>query len=170
MLRHIATAALVVGSAAALLVGSSTYAPFTGDAMGTGDVGAGTVQVQINGTDTATFALNTAECDNMAPGIDCTENFTVGTGGSSLSATWAYSVTDDDEALPDLPDGCFTETVTGIPTGDAEDDDADADHDGDEHTHDATLVVRVADDNRCQGAASNVTVTVTATQSASPHN
>ncbi|MDQ3757057.1 MAG: hypothetical protein M3394_04335 [Actinomycetota bacterium] len=169
MLRRIATAALVIGSAAALLVGSSTYAPFTGSAGGTGGVGAGAVAVSINGTDAATFAFSTDQCTNMAPGHDCVETFTVDTGASTLSATWDVDVSDDDAALDGLPDGCFTETLTGVTSGQAEDGDADVDHDpGDSET--ATLTVRVADDNRCQLATTDITVTVTATQSASPHN
>lgn len=169
MLRRIATAALVVGSAAALLVGSSTYAPFTGEAGGTGGVGAGSVAVSINGTDAYTFAFSTDQCSNMAPGHDCVETFDVSTGSSTLSATWDVDVSDSDAALDGLPDGCFTEIVSGVTAGEAEDGDADADHDpGDSET--ATLTVQVADDNRCQSATSDITVVVAATQSASPHN
>jgi predicted ribosomally synthesized peptide with SipW-like signal peptide len=169
LLRRIATAALVVGSAAALLVGSSTYAPFTDEAQGSGGVQAGSVLVSINGTDAATFAFNTAQCSNMAPGHDCTESFTVDTGASTLSATWDVDVSDDDTALDGLPDGCFTETVSGLTAGNDESGDADDDHDpGDSQA--GTLTVQVADDNRCQGAATDITVVVTATQSATPHN
>lgn len=169
MLRRISTAALVLGSAAALLIGGATYAPFTDDAAGSGRVGAGSVNVSINGTDSATLAFNTDECSNMAPGIDCVVQLDVSTGTSSLSATWATTIAEDgDEAIDGLPDGCFTETAN-VPTGDAEDGDADADHDpGD--THNGTLTVRVADDNRCQSAATDITVSVVATQSPSPHN
>lgn len=169
MLRRIATAALVLGSAAALLVGGATYAPFSDDAAGTGRVGAGSVNVSVNGTDSATFAFDSEECTNMAPGVDCTVPLTVSTGTSSLSATWQATVTEDgDEPLEGLPDGCFTESVD-IPAGDAEPGDPDADHDpGD--SHEGTLVVRVADDNRCQSAATDILVRVVATQSPSPHN
>lgn len=169
MLRRIATAALVMGSAAALLIGGATYAPFTDDAAGSGNVGAGSVNVSINGTDAATLAFDTDECSNMAPGIDCVVPFDVSTGTSSLSATWNTTVAEDgDEAIDGLPNGCFTEEVS-VPAGDAENGDADADHDpGD--AHDGTLTVRVADDNRCQSAATGITVSVVATQSPSPHN
>ena len=163
MLRRIATAALVIGSAAALLIGSSTYAPFTDDATANGNVGAGSVNVSINGTDSAELAFDTAECDNMAPGIDCVVEFDVSTGTSSLSATWATTVTEDNDPLD-----CFEEVVN-VPAGDAEDGDADADHDpGD--AHDGTLTVRVADNNQCQSAATGISVQVVATQSPSPHN
>ncbi|HVF74449.1 MAG TPA: SipW-dependent-type signal peptide-containing protein [Acidimicrobiales bacterium] len=169
MLRRIATMALVLGSAAALLVGGATYAPFTDDAEGAGPVGAGNVNVSINGTDSATFAFDSDECSNMAPGIDCVVPFDASAGSSSLSATWTTTITEDgDEALDGLPDGCFTEEVS-VPVGDAEQGDADADHDpGD--SHDGTLTVRIADDNRCQSAATGILVKVVATQSPSPHN
>lgn len=166
MLRRIASAALVLGSAAALLVGGATYAPFTDDATGSGRVGAGNVNVSINGTDDATFAFDSDErCSNMAPGHDCVVPLTISTGSSSLSATWAYQlIEDDDEALDGLPDGCFTEEVS-IPAGDG----ADGDHDpGD--SHDGTLTVRVADDNRCQSAATGIVLRVVATQSPTPHD
>ena len=169
MLRRIATMALVLGSAAALLIGGATYAPFTDDAAGTGRVGAGNVNVSINGTDSAAFAFESDECSNMAPGIDCAVPFDVSSGSSSLSATWVTTITEDgDEALDGLPDGCFTEEVN-VPVGDAEEGYPDADHDpGD--AHDGTLTVRVADDNRCQSAATGITVRVVASQSPSPHN
>lgn len=169
MLRRIATAALVLGSAAALLIGSSTYAPFSDDATASGGVGAGSVNVTVNGSESGTLDFSTDQCDNMAPGIDCETALVVDTGTSSLSATWAVTVTETgDEALEGLPDGCFTEEHD-IPAGDAEAGDADADHDpGD--THNGTLTVRVADDNRCQSAATSITVDVVATQSPSPHN
>lgn len=169
MLRRTATAALVLGSATALLVGGATYAPFTDDASGSGRVGAGNVNVTVNGTDQATFAFDSEECTTMAPGIDCVVPLSVGTGTSSLSAVWATTVAEDgDEALDGLPDGCFTEVVD-VPAGDAEDGDADADHDpGD--VHDGNLVVRVADDNRCQSASTGILLSVVATQSPSPHD
>lgn len=169
MLRRIATAALVLGSAAALLIGGATYAPFTDDATGSGRVGAGSVNVSINGTDSATLAFNTDQCSNMAPGHDCVVPLNVSTGTSSLSATWATTVVEDgDEALDGLPDGCFTQVVD-VPAGDTENGDDHADHDpGD--THNGDVIVRVADDNRCQSAATDITITVVATQSPSPHN
>lgn len=169
MLRHLATGALVLGSAVALLVGSATYAPFTDDASGSGHVAAGSVIVSVNGSDTAAFDFGSAECSNMAPGIDCAVDVIVSTEESSLSAVWDTTVTETgDEPLPGLPDGCFTETLD-IPDGDVEEGDPDADHDpGDSHT--GTLTVRVTDDNACQSAATDVTVRVVATQSPSPHN
>jgi hypothetical protein len=169
LLRHIATGALVLGSAIALLVGSATYAPFNDSATGAGHVAAGSVLVTVNGSDTATFDFSSAECSNMAPGIDCAVEVVVSAADSSLSAVWDTTITETgDEPLPDLPDGCFTETLD-IPTGDAEEGDPDADHDpGDSHT--GTLTVRVTDDNACQSAATDLTVSVVATQSPSPHN
>lgn len=169
MLRHIATGALVLGSAVALLIGSATYAPFTDDATGSGHVAAGSVLVSINGTDTATLNFSSDECSNMAPGIDCAVPVDASTGDSTLSAVWETTLTETgDEALPGLPDGCFTESLD-IPAGDAEEGDADADHDpGDSHS--GTLTVRVADDNACQSAETDITVSIVATQSPSPHN
>lgn len=169
LLRHLATGALVVGAAAALLVGSATYAPFTDEASGSGRVTAGSVQVRMNGTDTAAFQFDTEECSNMAPGTDCVVQLALDTGTSTLSAVWDTELTETgDEPLPDLPDGCFTETLE-IPAGDAEEGDPDADHDpGDTHT--ADLTVHVTDDNACQSASTEITVRVVATQSASPHN
>jgi predicted ribosomally synthesized peptide with SipW-like signal peptide len=164
LLRRIATAALVIGSAAALLIGSSTYAPFTDDANGSGNVAAGSVRVSINGTDAAVFSFDTAECNNMAPGIDCVVPLSVSTGTSTLSATWATTVTDTDDADLD----CFSE-VTSVPSGTDEADDADDDIDPG-YTDDGNLVVRVADNNDCQSATSTITVSIVATQSPSPHN
>jgi hypothetical protein len=150
-------------------VGSATYAPFTDDATGSGRVSAGSVNVSINGTDTHAFQFDTADCSNMAPGIDCVVPLEVSTGTSTLSAVWDTTVTEiGDEPLPDLPDGCFTESVD-VPAGDAEDGDPDADHDpGDSHA--GTLTVRVTDDNACQSASTEITLRVVATQSPSPHN
>lgn len=169
LLRHLATGALVLGAAAALLVGGATYAPFTDDAIGSGRVNAGSVNVRINDTDAHTFSFDTAECSNMAPGIDCVVPLDVSTGTSTLSAVWETTITEDgDEPLPDLPDGCFTEAAD-VPAGDAEDGDADADHDpGDSHP--GTLTVRVTDDNACQSASTEITVRVVATQSPTPHD
>lgn len=167
MLRRIATVALIIGSAAALLIGSSTYAPFTDDASGAGGVGAGSVNVTLNGgngTDVATFDFSTDECSNMAPGIDCVIDLIVDSGTSTLSSTWATTVTDTDD--PELD--CFSE-VTSVPTGLDEDGDADDDIDPG-FTHNGTLTVRVADNNDCQSATSTITVHVVATQSPSPHN
>lgn len=169
MLRQSATGALVLGSAVALLVGSATYAPFNDQAAGSGHVAAGSVLVTVNGSDAATFDFSSAECSNMAPGIDCAVEVVVSAADSSLSAVWDTTVTETgDEPLPGLPDGCFTETLD-IPTGDGEEGDADADHDpGDSHA--GTLTVRVTDDNACQSAATDLTVSVVATQSPSPHD
>ena len=169
MLRHIATGALVLGSAIALLVGSATYAPFNDQATGTGHVAAGSVLVTVNNEEAATFNFSSAECSNMAPGIPCAVEVVVSTSDSSLSAVWDTTVTETgDEPLPGLPDGCFTETLE-IPAGDIEDGDAHADHDpGDVET--GTLTVRVTDDNACQSAATDLTVSVVATQSPSPHD
>lgn len=169
MLRHIATGALVLGSAVALLVGSATYAPFTDDATGSGHVAAGSVNVSVNGTDTATFDFTTDECGNMAPGIDCIVPVDVSTGTSSLSAVWDTTITETgDEPLPGLPDGCFTETLD-VPAGETEEGDPDVDHDPG-FSHPGTLTVHVTDDNACQSAATDLTVRVVATQSPSPHN
>lgn len=170
MLRHLATGALVLGSAAALLVGSATYAPFTDEAVGSGRVTAGSVNVRINDTDTEAFAFDTAECGNMAPGIECTVPFTVSSGTSTLSAVWDTTITENgDEPLPGLPDGCFTEELE-VPAGDVEEGDPDADHDPGEEAHVATLTVRVTDDNACQSASTELIVRIVATQSPSPHN
>lgn len=170
MLRHLATGALVLGSAAALLVGSATYAPFTDEAVGSGRVTAGSVNVQINGTDTESFTFDTAECGNMAPGIKCEVPLAVGVGTSTLSAVWETTITENgDEALPGLPDGCFTESLD-VPAGDAEEGDPDADHDPGEEAHAATLTVEVTDDNACQSASTEIVVRTVATQSPSPHN
>ena len=171
MLRRIATVALVVGSAAALLIGSSTYAPFNDQATATGNVGSGFVEVTINGEDAHQLAFSTDECSNMAPEHDCVVPLTVSGGDSTLSTTWQVTVADTDDAALD----CFTETVEGIPSGDAEDDDADVDHDpageGEPpHEHNGTLTVAVTDSNDCQNATSTVTLTVIATQSDSPYN
>ncbi len=167
MLRNIATAAPVLGSAAALVVGGATYAPFTDEATGNGRVAAGNVNVRINDTDSAELDFSSDACQNMAPGADCIVTFDVSSGTSTMSAVWATTITENgDEALPGLPDGCFTETHD-VPAGDAEEGDADADHDpGDTHT--ATLTVHLADDDACQSAATDVAVVVTATQSPSP--
>ena len=170
MLRHLATGALVVGSAAALLVGSATYAPFTDEAVGSGRVTAGSVNVRIDDTDTTALAFDTQQCGNMAPGIDCVVSFDVSTGTSTLSAVWETTVTEDgDEALPGLPDGCFTETHD-VPPGVQEDGDADVDHDPSDEQRPATLTVKVADDNACQSASTGITLRIVATQSPSPHD
>lgn len=164
MLRRISTGALVLGSAAALLIGGATYAPFTDSAGGSGGVGAGSVSVEINGMETASFAFDTAECSNMAPGHPCEVPLDVSTATSTLSATWATTITDTDD--PELD--CFTATAN-VPAGDAEEGDDDADHDpGD--VHQGTLVVTVADNNDCQGAQSDITVSIIATQSPSPQD
>jgi hypothetical protein len=164
LLRRIATVALVIGSAAALLIGNSTYAPCTDDASASGHVGAGSVNVSINGTDTGTFNFSSAECSNMAPGVDCIVELTVDSGTSTLSTTWATTVTDTDDASLD----CFTET-TSVPSGEAESGDPDADIDPG-YTHSGQLVVSVADNNDCQAAETDITVHVVATQSPSPHD
>jgi predicted ribosomally synthesized peptide with SipW-like signal peptide len=169
LLRHLATGALVVGAAAALLVGSATYAPFTDEATGSGRVTAGSVQVRMNGTDTATFDFDTEACGNMEPGTDCVVEVVVDSGTSTLSAVWDTQVTENgDEAMPGLPDGCFTESFA-VPVGDHEDDDADDDHDPND-THTSNLTVHVTDDNACQSAATDITVRIVATQSPSPQN
>ena len=165
MLRRIATVALILGSAAALLVGNSTYAPFFDEAGGSGNVGAGSVQVRVNGSDTPTFAFDTTqECGNMAPGHDCVVPLSVDSGDSTLSATWTTTVTDTDD--PDID--CFTVT-TSVPEGTAEDGDDDVDHDPGA-SHDGELRVSVADNNDCQSATSTITVLVRAEQSPTPYN
>lgn len=164
MLRRIATGALVLGSAAALLIGGATYAPFTDDANGSGGVGAGIVAVDINGTDTAAFDFSTDECSNMAPGHPCEVPLVVSTGASTLSATWATTITDTDD--PEID--CFTATAS-VPTGNDESGDADDDIDPG-YVHNGTLTVTVADDNACQGAESTISVAVVSTQSPTPHN
>jgi hypothetical protein len=165
LLRRIATVALIIGSAAALLIGNSTYAPFFDEAHGSGGVEAGRVQVQVNDSDTPTFAFDTTqECSNMAPGHDCVVPLDVSAGLSTLSATWTTTVSDTDD--PEID--CFTVT-TSVPSGTAEDDDSDVDHDpGAEF--DGELRVSVKDDNACQGATSTITVTVRADQSPTPYN
>lgn len=174
MLRRIATVALIIGSAAALLIGNSTYAPFTDDASGSGGVEAGSVLVTINGSNTPDLQFGTKdECTNMAPGHACEVDLNVLNGGT-LSATWAPSVTvtNDDGTEPEIE--CFTVT-TAIPSGISEDGDDDADIDpGEGHT--GTLKVTVSDDgddsndNACQRATATITLSVVATQSASPYN
>lgn len=164
MLRRIATVALIIGSAAALLIGSSTYAPFTDDGSASGGVGAGSVNVTVNGgngSDVAQFDFSTQQCSNMAPGHPCEVDLIVDSGTSTLSATWETTVTDTDD--PELD--CFTVT-TNVPTSDGTDDE-DVDPG---YKHEGKLTVNVADDNNCQSAQSTITVRVVATQSATPHN
>jgi predicted ribosomally synthesized peptide with SipW-like signal peptide len=169
VLRHISTAALVLGSAAALVVGGATYAPFTDEATGRGSVAAGNVNVRVNDSDSAELDFSSDSCQNMSPGTDCVVTFTVGSGTSTMSALWETTIVEEgDEALPDLPDGCFTETHD-VPAGDTEEGDEHADHDpGD--SHEATLTVHLVDDDACQSAATDIVLTVTATQSPSPSN
>ena len=162
MLRRIATVALILGSAAALLIGSSTYAPFMDEATGSGDVEAGSVNVRINDQDV--YSFDTSECRNMAPGHPCVLPLNVSAGTSTLSATWETTVTDTDD--PELD--CFAQEYD-VPAGDEEEGDPDADHDPDD-VHEGTLTVTVLDKNECQSATSTVTVSVVATQSPSPHN
>ena len=166
MLRRIATVALIIGSAAALLIGNSTYAPFYDEVSGGGGVGAGSVNVQVNDSDEPSFAFDTTqECQNMAPGHDCVVPIKVSVGTSSLSATWTTTATDTDD--PDID--CFTVT-TNVPAGEAEEGDPDADHDPDSAPYEDDLIVSVKDDNTCQSATSTITVTVRAEQSPTPYN
>jgi hypothetical protein len=164
LLRRIATGALVLGSAAALLIGGATYAPFSDDAQGSGGVGAGIVAVDINGTDEAAFDFSTAQCSNMAPGHPCQVPLVVSAGASTLSATWATTITDTDD--PDID--CFTASAS-VPNGEDEAGDANDDIDPG-FVHNGTLTVTVADNNACQGAVSTITVAVVSTQSPTPHD
>lgn len=163
-LRRILLSLVMMTGAIGAVVRGATFAPFTDSGEGGGAVRAGTVNVILNeDTDDEVVLQYTGPfCDNLAWGESCDASLTVRNAGS-LSVTYLVLVGDDN------PD-CFTSTLSGLPSGDAEPDDSHADHDpGDSHTATLTTVLD-GDQESCQGAQNEAAVFIRARQSNSPHN
>lgn len=161
--RSVLVSSLMIVLAVAAAIAGATFAPFSDTATGSGSIGAGVVDITINGSDQAVLAFSTDECTNMAPGHNCVQGFTIGAGDSTLSATWAGST------VITGGNGCFIVESTTVPAGTAEEGDATDDHDPGA-TGAGSVTISVVDNNDCQGAAADVVVTLTATQSATPYN
>lgn len=158
--------ALVIGAVLAVVAGAGTFATFTDSATGGQTVSSGTVDVLVNGDADDNFAVSLAGgagCpSNMAFGDTCTFGVTVANNGS-LSFTTAFTLTETDA------NNCF-DTTYALPAGDAEGGDAHADHDPAD-SHATTLSTTVNNDAAvCQGASNAISLTIDATQSASPHD
>ena len=108
------------------------------------------------------FTFNGDYCGNMLPGDSCTKTFTVkntGTVSETLSAAASNSVP-----------GCYTNTVSAL-DGKLEIGDLHLDYDPNEtDTLDVTTTLDSAAPSSCQGQTNTVTVTASATPSASPRD
>lgn len=159
---------LVISAATALLVGG--LAQFTGSGTGAGSVGAGTVDVTV--TDPLVFEESPGVlCGPMGIGDSCTESDAVATNTGTLTADITISLSQV-ESVP----GCFSiagtaagaplpDTTLGVASGgtispisvtvtlDAPGPTIDTNGDG------------VFDDDDCEGATTDVTVTADAVQS-----
>jgi predicted ribosomally synthesized peptide with SipW-like signal peptide len=171
--RSILLSGLIIGAVLSIVAGAGTFATFTDSATGTQTLNSGTVDVLVDGTASDNFTINMTGpgCpSDMAFGDSCSWTATVENDGS-LSFTTAYTIV---EVESTDPHDCWTVTYTGLPAGDAEGGDADADHDpGDSHSTTLTATLDNpggGDDNICQGATDDITLTIDATQSPSPHD
>lgn len=166
MKRSIIMSMLVIG-ALATLIGAGTWATFTDQGIATGDVTAGTVDVVLNGDPDDDVALNFDPGEdpvcpaNMAYSEFCTAGLTVLNDGS-LSVTYVVTVVDSAPT-------CFSSVLDiegALEAGDS----PDADHDaGDSHPGTVTTTLD-SDAEACQGVTNTVTITVDASQSATPHD
>ena len=172
MRRSIFNSMLVIAAVTTVAVSGGTFAPITDQATGSGNVAGGDVDVAINGVsdgDSATIVFSTEECTEMAPGHTCTSDTLTISNPGTLSANWAITIADDEALDAD----CFQATMAdqaALQAGDGGDDHDPAD------SHNTTLQVTMNEDgnpsdiNECQGATAEITLTVDATQSATPHD
>jgi spore coat-associated protein N len=167
--RSILLSVLIIGAVAAL-VGAGSWAAFTDSGTASGTVTAGTVDIKLNGSDTASLTFSSAPgCPNaMAPGDSCTATVTVTNGNSSLALDYTIgtpTVTPSNSSCTS-----FSASVTS-PTDTAGDPGHMPAGAPDSETFDVTVTLASSAGNECQGASATVSVPVNATQDiANPHD
>jgi predicted ribosomally synthesized peptide with SipW-like signal peptide len=163
MKRTILVSLLVVGAALALLAGGATFAPFTDTDSDSGDVAAGTVDIEVLGTGTLDFSAGDPGCPAaMAPGDTCGPDTVTITNNGSLSVTLSDPAVTYSGDLSTCDGGGKLSASTSAQSYTA---DVTVLDPTDTATFDisATLDSSAGDD--CQGATGTVTVAVTATNS-----
>jgi hypothetical protein len=193
--RSILTSLVVIGAVVALVMGATTFAVFTETNTLTNagaPLSSGSFDLVLTDEESTTVLsfspVETAACANMADGDACATTFTV-TNGGSLEFIYTGSVSE----AGDVAANCFVPTLAltegnggdAQPTVDGTDfdlalaaagdggngDALDPDGETDTYTLTVTLTAPVDNSIACQGIEDVVyTVSVTATQSASPQD
>jgi predicted ribosomally synthesized peptide with SipW-like signal peptide len=160
MLKLLTSSLVAIVAVAAVTVG--TMAAFTNSDFDDGTVNAGTVIIDVVGSEPNTLDFATSCPTPLAPGDSCTDIVTV-TNNGSLAVTLsepAHDITDVSGGVGD-PENCssYSTSVNANYTADSE-----QIAPGDSATFDVTVtLIDEPDQNDCQGTTATVQVSVTAT-------